>query len=131
MRYLFLDDKRTPEDVVGYEGIEWTIVKDGHEFENYINLHGVPDVISFDHDLADEHYDIDWDEFYSSKNPGVTYAEDTGLDCLKKLIRRLTMKEPNQETWPKCASHSLNPVGRLEINKLLETWSFPRFGSDI
>lgn len=131
MTYLFLDDMRMPTEVVGYDNIDWHIVRSYAEFESYINNYGMPDVISFDHDLVDAHYDVDWVEVYYEKTEPVP-VQPTGLDCLKFLINRLIMNKPSTTSeWPMCAAHSTNPVGRYEIDKLLETWSFPRFAPDI
>lgn len=54
---LFLDDIRTPNAVYSspYDG-GWTIVRGYEEFVNAIQKYGVPDIISFDHDLEIEHY---------------------------------------------------------------------------
>ena len=67
MKKLFLDDVRVPFDCAKYmrpddlkymyEDEEWDIVRTYNDFVGYIEHFGVPDLISFDHDLADEHYD--------------------------------------------------------------------------
>ena len=63
--FLFLDDIRNPSDVGNYiraslaelfSKENWIIVRNYKEFCNYIEKKGVPNVVSFDHDLADEHY---------------------------------------------------------------------------
>ena len=55
---LFLDDLRNPKDViwVNLPEVEWTVVRNYDDFVNTIIDKGVPTRISFDHDLADEHY---------------------------------------------------------------------------
>lgn len=125
---LFLDDKRTPDEVIGYDSLEWVVVKDYDEFVEYILLNGLPSVISFDHDLDDEHYDIDWADVYI-QGQKIDHKKPTGLDCLKWLTRYISAAP--LDTWPACSSHSLNPLGKEQIEKHLETFSFPRFRSDI
>ncbi len=63
MKYnLFLDDMRIPEAVFKYIGDDryinndWVIVRSYNEFTKHIRKHGIPETISFDHDLADIHY---------------------------------------------------------------------------
>ena len=65
---LFLDDVRVPSDCIGYmpmriggnaviyHSIDWVIVRDHYQFINWITKNGLPNLISFDHDLSDEHY---------------------------------------------------------------------------
>ncbi len=59
---LFLDDFRMPADVVlympkcaYYTDREWVIVRSYDEFVKTIEEMGIPQAVSFDHDLADEH----------------------------------------------------------------------------
>ena len=42
---LFLDDIRKPPDV------DWFIVRNYNQFIDWIDKNGLPDIISFDHDL--------------------------------------------------------------------------------
>ena len=82
--YLFLDDIRMPWQVGNYiYPVElrseyrlqnWIIVRNYKEFINTINEKGFPQCISFDHDLADIHYDPNtWTESFE-------YQEETGYD---------------------------------------------------
>ena len=68
MNYLFLDDERVPmqayyltNDKI-YMAYTWDIVRNYDQFTTYIETHGLPKLISFDHDLADEHYKIGAEE---------------------------------------------------------------------
>ena len=80
------------------------------DFVSFIETNGIPDVVSFDHDLAEVHYDPKtWKE-------GFEYTEETGLDCAKWLVRYC---EKQGKPFPKWYCHSMNPVGRENINKLL------------
>lgn len=64
---LFLDDIRIPKDAINlipssfnkfYWENDWDVVKNYNEFVQYIEVNGVPEFVSFDHDLADFHYDF-------------------------------------------------------------------------
>ena len=82
---LFLDDVRpAPDD-------SWTIVRSYDDFVAYISRYGVPDLISFDHDLG---------------------AGKSGYDCAKWLME-------NGYCLKMWRVHSMNPVGRDNIKFLL------------
>jgi hypothetical protein len=117
MRKLFLDDTRKPPDFT------WDIVKSYKEFIAYITLNGVPDIISFDHDLGQEHYDYYGNEIAlcieengdlaKCKIPYETFTEKTGYDCAKWLVANDLL--PKQY-----AIHSMNPVGAINIKFVLD-----------
>lgn len=90
--YLYLDDLRpTPEN---YER-----VYDYDEFVNFSNENGVPDFISFDHDLGEG---------------------KTGFDCAKFVVEFCLdngISEINFQV------HSQNPVGKENIEKLLDNFN--------
>jgi hypothetical protein len=120
MKKLFLDDVRNPGDCVSYMrpneqyyALDWDIVRNYNHFVNYITENGVPDEISFDHDLADEHYDPSMYESVESygKRYG-SFKEKTGYDCVKWLADYCV---ENIIPMPKCYVHSMNPVGRDNI----------------
>lgn len=102
-RKLYLDDLRQPSDsslYMGYEEMyngEWDVVRNYKEFVNYIENKGVPDIVSFDHDLAEE---------------------KTGADCARWLGEYLI---ENGIPLPKYYIHSMNPVGAVNINSILKT----------
>ena len=57
--YLFLDDERIPGNVtwITMPGDRaYQIVRNYDQFVQHITTNGVPDFVTFDHDLADEHY---------------------------------------------------------------------------
>lgn len=111
--FLALDDVRTIEMIANYAPKElksmyydnkWDIVRDYNEFIDYIMENGVPDVISFDHDLDSEHYDGSIDI--------ASYIEHTGYDATKWLIDYCrTYNVP----FPEAYCHSANPVGKENI----------------
>jgi len=123
MRRLFLDDVRNPIDCVLYRKNKiylenWDIVRNYDEFVKYILDNGVPDVISFDHDLADEHYSTtmnDSDRYNELTNH---FKEKTGNDCAK-WISEYCVK--NGLPLPEYHIHSMNPVGRENILSTLKS----------
>ena len=118
MKRLFLDDVRNPKDCLSYMKDDvyeedWDIVRNYNEFINYITENGVPDEISFDHDLADEHYDPSMylsSSIYEKKYD--TFKEKTGYECVKWLAQYCI---ENAIPMPTCYVHSMNPVGRDNI----------------
>ena len=109
MRKLFLDDTRKAPDFT------WDIVRSYEQFIAYIKLNGVPDIISFDHDLGGEHYRvITWDgKVEGDKIPYETFTEKTGYDCAKWLVENSLLPKEYR-------IHSLNPVGAMNIKFVLE-----------
>jgi len=89
---LYLDDiRQTPEN--------FERVYDYDEFVNFINKNGVPEFISFDHDLGEG---------------------KTGFDCAKFLVDYCL---DNRITKINFHVHSQNPVGKENIEKLLENFN--------
>ncbi|REC75852.1 hypothetical protein DRF60_15245 [Chryseobacterium elymi] len=115
-RLLFLDDIRYPIETYHYTKQDIFLRKDRHiarnyeQFVNRILEKGLPEMISFDHDLADVHY---------LKPNSDGYAEKTGYDCAKWLIEYCM---DNYLDLPKFYCHSMNPVGKKNILSLLENF---------
>lgn len=120
---LFLDDIRIPSDVFKYIKNEiyldstWEIVRNYDEFIGYIEdswLHDAfPSIISFDHDLADEHYRpsmFNNPEKYNGYYQD--FEEKTGMDCAKWLVEFCM---DNDLELPEFHVHSMNPVGGQNI----------------
>lgn len=117
---LFLDDERKPSDVtwvnIGFYPTQCKIVRNFNDFVHVIQEHGLPNNISFDHDLADFHYKAMIEEVNGNKN--VDYGpEKTGYDCAKWLVEYCI---ENSQKIPNFVVHSLNPIGRERINQYLE-----------
>lgn len=92
MQRLFLDDLRTtPEGFFR--------VFNFSEFVNYITKNGVPEVISFDHDLGEE---------------------KTGYDCAKFLVNYCL---DNDIPHINFIVHSQNPIGKENIEYLLNNFN--------
>lgn len=117
-RALYLDDIRTPTTTIqGYE--PWYVVRNYDEFVEWISKNGVPDLISFDHDLAQEHMD----DYFSQKlhlgwqQPSYdTYKEKTGLDCAQWLAQYI---QANNLQLYAVSVHSHNPVGASNIQSFI------------
>lgn len=129
---LFLDDVRSPKDAIGliphkynqfYFSNDWDVVRNYDEFVEYIELNGLPNFVSFDHDLADEHYN----DLFSNKNQPKDdsnielkyqdYKEKTGLDCAKFLVDYCV---DNNQSLPEFLVHSANPAGKKNIQSYLD-----------
>lgn len=128
---LFLDDKRNPVHCISYMHLrigrlnpiylenDWVICRNYESFKNTITEYGLPEFISFDHDLGDEHYQ----EYL--KYGTVTYedyTEKTGYDCAKWLVNYCI---ENKKKIPNFAVHSDNIVGTQNIISYLrnaEKW---------
>lgn len=120
---LFLDDIRMPKDAFGYMHLpiyiqkEWIVVRNYHAFISLIEGKGVPEIISFDHDLADEHYD------YQEHLDGDYYdimTEKTGYHCAKWLIDYCI--DNNKELPATILIHSMNPAGSMNIKSLFQSY---------
>ena len=124
MKRLFLDDCRQPIDCSHYMYLfgtdctiyhkEWDIVKNYDEFINYIKENGLPDIIIFNHDLADI---VPSDSDF--KIVVCNWNEKTGLDCTKWLIDYCM---DNDLDLPEYIVHSMNPSGCENIISLLKNF---------
>lgn len=102
MKKLFIDDSRTPGQFYGF-GLanKWDKVKTYNEAIEYFEKNGIPDFISFDHDLGEE---------------------KTGYDITKWLINQVLDGKLNFPKNFKFFVHSSNIVGKENIIKLLENF---------
>lgn len=123
-KILWLDDKRDPflnlENKVPKEGGQIYWVTDYQEFVNWIIENGLPDIISFDHDLHEKHYTPEkyWNDYEASKKyqEALVYDEKTGEGCAEWLTHYCFI---NNKRIPKTYVHSANPVGADKINHIL------------
>lgn len=136
---LFLDDFRIPADAFPYTKDRdyvdklWVTVRDYNQFIHEILKHhrafGVlPELISFDHDLAEEHYyPLDTsrmheealeegtvDKFYAN-----AFKERTGY-CAAKWLVNFCMD--HRLPLPAFKVHSQNPAGAENIRALLNNY---------
>lgn len=121
MYYLFLDDERYPKQVtwVDLPLYDWTIVRNYNEFVKIITKQGLPKAISFDHDLAIEHYPF-MEPDGGISNPTTisyeSYREKTGYDAAKWLVEYCRY---HKTPLPEYYIHTMNPVGRENIRVTL------------
>lgn len=128
-KLLWLDDLRNPyidlEGKVPKIGINVEWVLNYEQFVQWIEKFGLPYAISFDHDLADEHYTPEyfWNDYEESKKfqdwKGETYKEKTGMHCANWLVNYCL---DNKLKLPVFYVHSANPVGADNIKGLLENY---------
>lgn len=117
---LFLDDERFPRQVTWVRlpttiDNHWTIVRSYDEFVKTIQEKGMPEFISFDHDLAFEHYT----EGFAGTAPKYnSYKEKTGYDAAKWLREYCDF---NDVPVPPYTVHSMNLVGRANIHGALQS----------
>lgn len=127
---LFLDDIRMPRDAWIYSeriklleksktiSCEWTIVRNYEDFCGFIDKFGIPSVVSFDHDLCEQHMEYYFD--FVSKNGYIDYSNlstKTGKHCAEYFVEKWKKDgKPDTEVYV----HSANRWGRVEIEKTLE-----------
>ena len=116
---LFLDDIRNPFDFYFketpmYDELDWIIVRNYNDFVYCVTRHGIPDVISFDHDLG---FDLFLEKDYEDYDPT---TEKTGNDCARWLINYCL--DHNLPVTERIFIHSQNPVGAENIKSLFETY---------
>ena len=122
---IWLDDIRNPLDFlknIEFKKLVW--VKNYDEFKTTVmnsNMMGL--FISFDHDIADEHYTPKkyWDDYEASKiyQESQNYKEKTGYDCAKWLVDLCIKHDMN---FPDYNVHSANPVGADNIRNYIENF---------
>lgn len=128
---IFLDDVRQPgvclhhmyytmgDDAAIYNDEDWQIVRNYDEFTKLVKDNiGKIDLISFDHDLAPEHYhpsmmDESADEYNKLYH---SFKHKTGYDAALWLI---DVYNENKLELPEVIVHSMNPVGRKNIENLM------------
>ena len=120
--YLFLDDERKIYDVkwaqLPYDDTEWLYAKSYGQFVDIVMDLGLPEFVSFDHDLADYHYKVssmenEHCEYGDFTNRQFNYGpEKTGLDAAKWLVDYCIA---HKVKFPKYTVHSLNEVAGKRI----------------
>jgi ASC-1-like (ASCH) protein len=137
---LFLDDVRKPEHAYIYpkrngagliietqslkhvsnvDNDNWIVVRNYDDFVKTIEEKGLPDVVSFDHDLHEEHIK----HYYSvtEKTGIVEYGNlkiKTGKHCAEYFVQKY--KELCPTYIPHVYVHSANQWGAQEIRKVLK-----------
>lgn len=135
---LYLDDWREPvHTLISKKPIylkkiisenEWVIVRNYHEFIQKIEKDGLPNIVSFDHDLGDNYYFLDKEPMRLILMPKdvifdyVKYEENderTGYHCAKWLVDYCI---DNKLSLPQYIIHSDNEVGTENIRSYLENF---------
>ncbi len=132
---MFLDDMRNPEhaylhldtgipkvSLVQHSDIhqdDWVIARTYDEFVKCVTYLGLPDVVSFDHDLDEEHIKH---YFTVTQDTGVieygNLKEKTGKHCADYLVQE--WKKQGKPKEIKTFVHSANRWGQIEIKKVLQ-----------
>ena len=128
---LFLDDVRYPNgaslsdrdinliDASGVANNQWQIVRNYDSFVRYINKNGLPDTVSFDHDLHFEHI-RHYHEVTQPTSGVIEYGnlrEKTGKSCAEFLLRKWQEAGmPPMRTY----IHSANQYGAKNIKEVLK-----------
>lgn len=108
---LYLDGTRNPP-----EG--WMVVRSYESFVKMIQSDGVPEVVSFDHDLGEDLARELVDSGVSKRKARATKKDiKNGLDCARYLLEYC---RTNKIPFPEYYVHSQNPVGRENIFNLIE-----------
>lgn len=109
MSKLYLDDIRKAPDE------SWIVVRSYEQFCEWLEKNGLPDTVSFDHDLGHG-------QAYTKprgKRVWIPRAEfeqiKDGHDCAKWMLENYGMPRV-------VAVHSANPVGAKRIRDLLNDW---------
>lgn len=119
---LFLDDERIPEGAYRYTNMpvyilhDWIVVKNYDEFTEYIKLNGIPNMISFDHDLVYEHYN-----YNGQSKINYNVGEKTGYHCAQWLINHCLDGEISIPLV--ILIHSMNVSGSENIKSLFDTYN--------
>lgn len=95
---LYLDDIRTPKQ----NG--WVIVRSYQEAVDYVTKHGLPFMVSFDHDLAEDAFIYD--------------NAKTGYDFAKWLCNYIQENNLDMNNFY-FDVHSMNPVGAENIRQYM------------
>lgn len=118
---LFLDDTRYPTNNTDeisafditrnpyYQTVEWVIVRSYLEFIETIEKNGIPDIISFDHDLKDEHY-IHYSTYTVYTNEiDYNVVKETGWHCAKWFLEYFINNK--YDKFPEILLHTQNKIG--------------------
>jgi len=127
---VFLDDIRQPKDCLSYMksrlgdkvsiyDSNWYIVRDFEDFQDIIKCHiKYITHISFDHDLADEHYEApmyEGDEKF--EKTARNFHEKNGYDC---AVWMKDFYDYYGYEYPVMYVHSMNPIGTQKIINLFK-----------
>ncbi len=120
---LFLDDDRKSIKEVSWikypeelEVATWTLVKSYEEFVSHVLTHGVPKVVSFDHDLDDSAYRAYTRACQTGFIDYNLITGKTGFHAVNWLMAYCQIKKAAR---PICFAHSHNRLGYWNIRSIL------------
>ena len=126
---LFLDDVRRPIQCAQYMNqpqiyydVDWVVATDCTEFKKVIKERfeygEFPAIISFDHDLAPEHYSASDFKHMVSRHSKIPESSCslTGMDAARWIV---DFCMDNNLKLPAFRVHSMNPAGRENIESFL------------
>jgi hypothetical protein len=129
---LFLDDQSNPIQIVNptlsekdrerYLKYTWIIAKSYDEFVEIVSREGVPSMVSFDHDLSEEHWHLSHLEENLLKVGDVVILDydvfevKTGYHAAEWFLEYCVNKRKRPEV---ILVHSRNPIGKKNIEGLL------------
>lgn len=122
---LYLDDIRIPENSFDYTGNkmyltpDWVIVRSYDEFVKHVTENGLPETVSFDHDLAHEHYNKDMYKGSEYNKHYETFEEKTGYDCVKWMVNYCI---DNEKKFPNWYLHTMNPAGKINMESYIKNY---------
>lgn len=105
-QWLYLDDVRVPVDP------RFDLVKNFDQFVAYIEANGIPEYISFDHDLGMDHIEYFYKDHRGFHDYDYSKLEKTGYHCARWLIEHCIEKGLKLD---KVGVHSHNEVGAANI----------------
>lgn len=128
---IYLDDIRTPTEELPDH--KWIIVRSYKEFTEVITKlykeEGIlPNHISFDHDLGDEHMNY----YYEHRGEQIKYEEfkeKTGLHCARWFTSLCDVNELDaRQVYTSVHSH--NPIGANNIQQWINYWRSKKYGPE-
>ena len=121
MYKLFLDDERKPVNAAHYTGDDcyfeenWIIACTFKEFFEIIEEKGMPELISFDHDLDSSHYEFAVADYI----PYEKIMTETGFHILLALMMYCYK---NNVELPEIKIHTMNITGEKNLKNLISVY---------
>lgn len=118
---VYVDDLRLPiQRLEGYA--DWVVCRSWAEWVEYLSMRGVPDHVSFDHDLAQEHLD-DFRKYEFEGIAAINYGDFkqwTGLGCAQYYCEFCELH--NLEMKGVAAHCTERPLGARNIRETLNAY---------
>lgn len=111
---VYVDEKKIPKNLDPLKYNPWIVCQHPNDFCDYIRKHPLPDMISLNHDFADEHY-IDFANHQAIGIEAINYDKfkvATGLHLMRWLIHWCM---ENDLDLPVINVHSENTLGTANM----------------